>query len=124
MSSELEYWISIDRAREKALGQQPKRQKAFGERPTRKSKRPIRIDLPMSKADEQDEQPRTRICTLCGSKFSYSAKWRKYCDDCRRRSERQRWHKRMQNPYFAARERIRQRLKNRRKNGEEPTASA
>ena len=116
MSSELDYWIAIDRAREKATGQQPKRKKVFAERPTRR--RGYHISLPISKAEEA-EKDKECICQLCGHKFTHSSRWRKYCDECLKKSERKRWHLRMQNPYFAARERARQRLKNRRKkNGE------
>lgn len=117
MLSELDYWISIDRAREKATGKQPKRTKAYAERPSRR--RDYHISIPISKAEDEAKKLKIEFCHLCGVRFEHASRRRKYCDECRKRTERKRWHMRMQNPYFAARERIRQRLKNanRRKNG-------
>ena len=92
MFSEMDYWASIDRAREKALGQAVKKKP---KQPKHRAHRKVRIELPMSY-----EKPKTKKIVD---------------DEARKAKERARWRDRMKDPIFAAKEKLRQRLKYRRR---------
>lgn len=94
MFSEMDYWASIDRARERALG---KTVRKAPKQPKHRAGRKVRIELPMSVEAKRKETKQ------------------KVSVEDRRAKDRARWHKRMADPIFAAKERLRQRLKHKRR---------